>query len=99
VIARFGRSLNFGKANPIPIWSRGDANVFPSGIGWADLLSGQGPPTFTYGVPFLDFIALISTTSGFESHINTFTTIRSRVTPFIEKVSKMASSFISRSSQ
>lgn len=102
MIARFGRALNFARPNPIPIWSRGDANVFPSGIGWADFVpsvSAPVVPTITYGEPFLDTIAFISTTLGFESHVNPFITMRSRITPFIERLSKIASTFISRSSK
>ena len=55
--AQFGRALNFGKANPLPMWTRADESPFPSALGWTQIFQVSEiivPVTISYGAPFID---------------------------------------------
>lgn len=94
MIARFGRALNFGRPNPIPIWSRGDANIFPSGLGVADILFdvANQPVTPNYRGPFVDLSTLILGDIGYAARMRTRYTHRARIQQGIDREGQFPSS-------
>lgn len=100
--AKFGRALNFGRPNPLPMWNKSQEAEypFPNLLGWNAVFQVEAivvPVVPNYGPPFIDAVASIEPYLSLDSRFEMVITRRAKVIDMLDGEALMPSIRITRS--